>query len=287
MKITLLVLSFSIILLYFLSKKKYSNDVALLDSQRYVLKHFIVIGLYILDLFKHKYNTSYDRMLYSKIIEFSGAKQSKYYLKIHLANKIVLLLLCVELILIIGVFITPDKGFCFFSCVLLLLIMYLTDNELNQRINKRRISLQIDFPDFLNKLVLLINAGMTVPRAWERAVSNSRNTGPLYNELKTVLAEIRAGKPETRAYADFAKRCKIPEITRFVSIMLQNLRKGNTELVYILRVHSNDCWQMRKNAAKKLGEEASTKMLLPLILMFIGILLIVITPAVLTLRNIN
>jgi tight adherence protein C len=250
MKIALIGLTLSIVLLYLLSYRKYTDDVVPLDPRRYTLKHFIVIGLYILDLFKHQYNTSYDRMLYSKIIEISGAKQSKYYLKIHLANKIVLLLLCMELVLIIGAIITPDRGFWFFSCLFLLAIIYLTDNELNQSIHKRRISLQIDFPDFLNKLVLLINAGMTVPRAWERAVSNSSNTGPLYNELKTVLTEIRSGKPETRAYTDFAKRCKTPEITRFVSIMLQNLKKGNTELVYILRVHSNDCWQMRKNAAK-------------------------------------
>jgi len=42
---------------------------------------------------------------------------------------------------------------------------------------------------------------------------------------------------------------------------------------------------MRKHAAKRLGEEASTKMLFPMMLMFIAVILIVATPAVLTLTG--
>lgn len=287
MKIAFIVLTFTIIFIYILSVREYRDYVAPLDVKQYPLKNFIVIGLYILDLFKHNYNTTYDKILYGKIIEISGGKHSKYYLKIHWANKIVFLLLGIELISIIGSAMDTDGGFWFFSCILLAAIFYFTDYELTQKINKRRTLIQIDFPEFLNKLILSINAGMTVSRAWERAVIDNKRMGPLNIELQEVLAEIRGGKPESKAYADFAKRCRTPEITRFVSVMLQNLRKGNAELVPILRVHSNDCWQMRKNTAKRLGEEASTKMIFPLILMFIAILIIVITPAILSLRGLT
>lgn len=60
----------------------------------------------------------------------------------------------------------------------------------------------------------------------------------------------------------------------------------SAELVPLLRVFAMECWELRKNTARRLGEEASTKMLLPLMLMFLAILLIVGTPAVLALRNI-
>jgi tight adherence protein C len=49
---------------------------------------------------------------------------------------------------------------------------------------------------------------------------------------------------------------------------------------------ANECWETRKNITRKLGEEASTKMILPLMLMFGAILLIVATPAVLALQGI-
>jgi len=125
-----------------------------------------------------------------------------------------------------------------------------------------------------------------VSRAWEKTVAESDRQTPLYMELKASIQDIRSGMPEHKAYEEFAKRCHVPSVTRFVSVILQNIRKGNSELVPVLRLLSNECWEMRKNAAKKIGEEASTKLLIPMMLMFIAILLIVGMPAVLALRNI-
>jgi tight adherence protein C len=163
---------------------------------------------------------------------------------------------------------------------------YLPDRELMNKVKKRRAAIQKDFPDFINKLALLINAGLTVQKAWEKAALCPSRNSPLYKELNTAVLDIKAGKPEHRAYEEFAKRCRTPEITRFVSVMLQNIRKGNSELVPILRVFSAECWEMRKNNARRYGEEASTRMLLPMMLMFLAVLLIVGMPAVLSLRGI-
>jgi len=66
---------------------------------------------------------------------------------------------------------------------------------------------------------------MTVSRAWEKSVTDSEKDTVLYQELRTVLADIRGGKSETSAFEDFANRCRIPEITKFVSALLQNLNK--------------------------------------------------------------
>jgi tight adherence protein C len=127
---------------------------------------------------------------------------------------------------------------------------------------------------------------MTVSKAWEKIITDNKKDSALYEELSMVLKDIGSGKPEQAAYEDFAKRCRVPEITRFISVILQNQRKGNSELVSVLRVFANECWELRKNTAKRLGEEASTKMLLPIMLMFFAILLIVITPAVIAMTGI-
>lgn len=42
---------------------------------------------------------------------------------------------------------------------------------------------------------------------------------------------------------------------------------------------------MRKNAAREMGEQAGTKILIPMMIMFLGIVLIVATPAVLSMTS--
>jgi tight adherence protein C len=207
-------------------------------------------------------------------------------LKVHFGNKISLMLLSELFVMFIGLFSTPDTGYIVFGLSLPIGIAVFTDRDLFERIKKRRLAIQLEFPDFVNKLTLLINAGMTVSKAWEKTAYDQNRQTPLYYELRSTIQDVRSGIPEHRAYEEFAKRCRVPVITRFVSVILQNLRKGNAQLVPILRVYANECWELRKSTAKRLGEEASTKLLLPMMLMFIAVLLIVGMPAVLSLRNI-
>jgi len=271
-----------------MSRGKYDEFVAAVDSKRYPFCKLMPMALYILDRFKQDYNSSeYDRKLMMKIIEISGVKYSQFYIRVHWANKIVLMLLGILFSSFVGMFAEMDAGYAIFVLVFMIAIAYFSDYELNERIKKRRLAIQMDFPEFLNKLVLLIDAGMTVSRAWEKAVEDNKKESVLYFELETVLTEIKSGKSEQQAYEDFSKRCRTPEVTRLMSVLIQNLRKGNSDLVSILRTLSNECWMMRKNAARKLGEEASTKMIFPMMLMLIAILIIVATPAMLAMQGIK
>ena len=276
----------ALITLYLLSYRKYAGFVLPPDDNVFRMKRLICIGLYILEILKFKYSTVYDRKLLSIIAELYGHKHAVYFLKIHWGNKITLVLAGLLFAVLIGATSRLDGGYAVFCVLLIGGMAYITDRELYDRVNKRRLAIRRDFPDFVNKLTLLINAGMTVTKAWERITTDSRKETPLYMELVTALQDIKAGKPEHKAYEEFAKRCRTHEITRFVSVILQNMRKGNSELVPILRVFANDCWELRKNTARRYGEEASARLLLPMMLMFIAILLIVGTPAVLALNRI-
>jgi tight adherence protein C len=275
-----------IIVLYILSKNKYNEYIEPLDKKEYKLKDWMPMGFYVMNKLKYTYSTAYDRKLLNKIAELKGSKYSMYYLQVHWANKIVLLLLILLMLALVGAAMgTVDVSFAVFAVLVLGAIIYFSDNELKEKVKKRRLSIQLDFPDFINKLTLLINAGMTVPKAWEKIVSDNKKDTVLYEELGGVLADIRAGKSEIGAYEDFDKRCRIPEITKFISVILQNMKKGNNEMVSILRLQATECWEMRKNAAKRLGEEASTKMLFPAMIMFLAVLLVVAVPAVLALKG--
>lgn len=287
----LIVVLLCVAILYILSREKYDNFISSLDRKDYALKDFFPMALYILDLIKYRFNTRYDQDIQIKLAQLLEAEKSRFYLKIHWANKISLMMAIIILIIFIGAGMgSVDSSFVFFSIVSLALAFYLMDNEINERLRKKYLLIQIDFPDFLNKLVLLINAGMTVSRAMEKIVLDRHEEAklrqrPLYEQLRKVLFEVKAGRSETKAYEDFAKRCKVPEITKFASVIIQNTRKGSAELVSVLRLLAVECWEMRKNAAKRLGEEASTKLLFPMMIMFLAILLIVISPAAMQLQG--
>jgi tight adherence protein C len=190
------------------------------------------------------------------------------------------------LTLIIGCVSYPDTAFIFFSLGLQGAIFYFADSELRDRVKKRRMQIRLEFPDFVNKLTLLINAGMNIPRALEKIARDKNSDSPFYRELNVVLVDMASGKSEIKALEEFSRRCRTPEIMKFVSVILQNIRKGSSELVPILRLLSVESWELRKNTAKRLGEEASTKLLFPMMIMFIAILIIVVTPAILAMQSI-
>ncbi len=287
MTIALLILSGSIIMLYVLSAAKYSVTLRSIDKKQYPFKDISPIGMYLLDLFKCSFNSSYNRRLLAAITELNGRKASFELLRVHWGSKIALMLLSLVFALFIGAVSMVQGGLYFLFCAALPIgIAYFSDRDLFEKVRRRRSSIQLEFPDFANKLTLLINAGMTVSRAWERVAMDSSKDTPIFVELRQTLQDIRSGIAEHKAYEEFSKRCGVPVITRFISVILQNLRKGNAELVPILRVFSNECWELRKNTARKYGEEASTKLLMPMLLMLIAILIIVGMPAVLALRNI-
>ena len=229
--------------------------------------------------------SSYLRKLKVHVTEYYGKAATESRMIWLLSVKVFYTACALEFSFIIGSQVETDLGFGFFCLLIIGAAFMLPDTQLDRDIKKRRIEIMLDFPEFLVKLTLLINAGMTVPKAWEKVSDSHNHERALGLELQTSVSEIKAGKSEFKAYEDFAKRCRMQEVTRVVSVLLQNMRKGNEELVSILRVHANECWEMRKNAAKKLGEEASSKMLLPMTIMLISILLIVTTPAIIALQG--
>ncbi len=166
-----------------------------------------------------------------------------------------------------------------------LAIFFIYDSEINKKISMRRRSIQCEFPGFLTKLLLLVNAGMNIGRAWDKIALDQKEDSILVVELRKTMLEIKGGIPELQAYEHFAQRCALPEVSKFVSILIQNIRKGSSELVQLLRILNRECWENRKSISRKYGEEASTKLLLPMMLMLVGILIIVATPAFISINS--
>lgn len=290
-----------ILLLLLMCKSKagteYAEYLEYIDKKEYSLKDMFPAGFYFIDsgLAKRlkpkaisRKLSRYNNKVAGKIIELHGDEYKDFYIQVHEANKFVLS--CVAAIIFALLSIVMGTGgdgtnaaiFLLVSVGAMLGLGFLLDKSLDSKIEKRRSEIRMEFPEFVDKLTLLVDAGMTISKAWEKITADNKKEGPLYDELLRAGAEISAGKPEAAAYEDFGKRCKIKEIMKFVSVIVLNLKKGGAEVVPTLRVQGNECWEMRKAEAKRLGEEASSKIMLPLMMMFIGIIIIVATPAILS-----
>ena len=73
-------------------------------------------------------------------------------------------------------------------------------------------------------------------------------------------------------------RCIIPEIKKFTSTIIQGMTKGNSELSAMLQEQSREVWQLKKQIVRREGEKAASKLLIPICIMFIGVLIMIIIP---------
>lgn len=284
---------------YLKSGKNYEEYMEYVDKEEYGLKDFIPMGLWLNEaewvekLIPMQLRTVLAQQrnkTYQKVLEIRGPRDAEFYFYIHNGYRKTMGILVGALGSLMGMILAfqQDSNGLILSAAAaagFFAMPFVVDSGLDENIKKRRLSIQMEFPEFVNKLTLLVNAGMTISKAWEKIINETKREHILYDEMRYALAEIKAGKPEAVAYEEFARRCKVKEVTKFVSIIVMNLKRGGAEVVPVLREQGNECWEMRKSAAKQLGEEASTKILMPMMIMFIGIIIIVVTPAVLSMTG--
>ena len=91
--------------------------------------------------------------------------------------------------------------------------------------------------------------------------------------------ELQSGRSENEAYDHFGKRCQVSAYMKLSTLLSQNLRKGSSDLLYMLRQEAENAFAERKSLAKKLGEEAGTKLLLPMMMMLCIVMVIIMIPA--------
>ena len=148
--------------------------------------------------------------------------------------------------------------------------------------------MNIDYPQIINKFNLYIRAGMTIRRAWfciaqdyekKRGQNHRGIKRKAYEEMVNTMNQIRGGIPEGEAYENYGTRCSVSIYRKFGTLLSQNLRKGSKGLTELLGREAEEAFEERKNLAKKLGEEAGTKLVIPLFLMLIIVFAIVIVPA--------
>ena len=153
--------------------------------------------------------------------------------------------------------------------------------ELNHE-KARNKELQLAFAPIITKLTLLIGAGISIRGAWEKVVNDyKRETkkNVAYEEMLKVYNEMQNGFSEGQAYVLFGKRCRLSSYVKLGNLLEQNLRKGTKGLSDRLEYEVWEAFEDRKALAYRLGDEAGTKLLVPMIMSFGIIIVFCVVPA--------
>lgn len=181
--------------------------------------------------------------------------------------------------------IEDSSGYLLILVILAACVLYWgRGRELDQKLETRQRELLLYYPEIVNKLALYMGAGMTIRNAFLKMGEDYKKQREekrkyVYEEILMTCYELQGGRPETEAYAHFGKRCQLQAYMKLSALLSQNIRKGSNDLMRMLRQEADNAFAERKNLAKKLGEEAGTKLLLPMMMMLCVVMVIIMIPA--------
>lgn len=141
-----------------------------------------------------------------------------------------------------------------------------------------------EYPEMVSRMTMLIGAGMTISGAFKRIAGEygrrrQQTEKPLYEELMITCREMEAGIPEATAYRNLGTRCRQPCMVRFSALLVQYTKSGTAGLKRALHEETGQALRERQERAKRKGEEAGTKLLLPMTMMLVLIMVLIMIPA--------
>lgn len=172
------------------------------------------------------------------------------------------------------------------AAALCLFLKEKSDKKEKQKYWKERMI--ADYPELLSGFVVLMGAGYPVRQAWKKQVVDGTrkmqpDLHPVYREMQTTLNQMETGMPEIRAYGEFGRRIGIGSYMKFASLLGNSVSTGGKDLRRLLEEEMEAAFRQRKDLALRKGEEASTKLLIPMFLMLGIVMIMVVAPAFLSL----
>lgn len=262
--------------LYF-SGNKYKDLIIPLNEKEFVLKDIYGVGFAFMNLIKYKYNSAKDKRLKGEIeIMYGGAKYATYYLQVIYAQATTFTITLLLLGFIFYGLSSGEIAILFVFIVMSFVCGYYFMTLTKKRILSRNEEMLREFANVVSKLALLVNAGMIIREAWDQVAYSCE--GALFDEMKNASEEMRNGVSQEEALRHFSNKCVISEIKKFTTTITQSMSKGNSEIALELQRQSKEVWMLKKQNVKRQGEVAANKLMIPIVVMFIGILIMIIIP---------
>jgi len=144
---------------------------------------------------------------------------------------------------------------------------------LSKAASRRAEQIDSELPHFVDQLALVIEAGMSFDSAVTYLAEV--NEGPLADEMKRVLTELRVGESRKTAIRNFAERVGSDEAMAFANAVLASDQLGSP-LSGILRAQATDLRHRRQMYAEERAQKAPVKMLLPMAVFILPVMFVLI-----------
>ena len=162
-------------------------------------------------------------------------------------------------------------------------LYFLPDYWLLSTRDKRQTEIQSDAADVIDQMTICVEAGLGLDAAIARVASTTE--GPLTDELRHTMSDIRAGVPRSQALRALSDRVQIPEIRQLVSALLQAQKHG-IPMADTLRIQSSQMRLKRTQRTEERAAKLTVKMLFPIMVCFLPVFMIIIlTPSLINITQ--
>jgi tight adherence protein C len=153
-----------------------------------------------------------------------------------------------------------------------------TSAERFKNVNRR-------LPYAIDLLALGMGAGLDFPGAVRQVVEKSgAPDDPMVEEFTLILQGLQVGRTRRQALEDFGARCPTDSVLEFVGSVVQAEQRGNP-VAQVLRIQAEVSRQRRSVRAEEAASKAGVKMIGPLVLVFLAILLLIVSPMMMNIQQ--
>ena len=154
---------------------------------------------------------------------------------------------------------------------------------LDTKRKKRKEQAEGCYTEFITKLSLMLAAGVSVRQAFMRMAEEYEGhhgaQHVLAAELQVTKQELDNGYSETTVYEAFGRRVGVLAYRRMASLLSQNASKGVQGMRNLLLQEAKEVMAQERANIKSKGEQAGTKLLLPMMGMLFLVFAILLVPA--------
>ena len=258
-------------------EEKFEEISSCIHSDGYYLSELFFIGFQIMEIIHFNIKSDSSRKKIKLMSEVYGKKYAEYYYYVSVGGKITYVVTVLPVIFLLALLANNPVALLFGAILAVIFVWYMNES-FKDKLTARREEILAQFPQVLSKMTLLVNSGMLLRDAWN-LIANQSDT-VLFQEMQLTAAQLENGVSEVEAYREFAERCGIKEVRKFASMVIQGLEKGAAELTMFLKDMADELWMEKRNMVKQKGEKANSKLLVPTVIIFIGILFMIMAPIV-------
>ncbi len=149
--------------------------------------------------------------------------------------------------------------------------------SMHRTIDKRKLAIHRELPDFLDVLATTVDAGIALNGALSAASEGLK--GPLGEEMRAALGDIRLGRSRADALMALSQRVREPDLTTTMVAIVQSERLG-ASITDVLQQLAVETRERRTLRAEEIAAQLPNKLVFPVGLCMLPALLLLIFGAV-------